>query len=440
MNKKLIIIIIGVILFIVLLIVYFIVVGNRGPSAPTELTWVTYSEDEKNFQGIISSFEERYNAKIKFVKKDLANYEVDSLNSVATGKIDLWGIPNNWLPKQKGKLAVYNSESGKTAQDKATSYKAIYPGVVISDNIIDDKIYGFPLSVDALVLFYNSAAKSQSQRGRELTNAQEDILDADPTNWDELAAQAQLITQKNGPIVTLSGLAMGTADLVVAPDILTLMMLQNGTQMTSDDQAQATFHTAINRFNGPAYPASRALTLYTSFANPKSPNYSFSTNLGDPIRAFAEGKIAYYVDYSAKAKDVERINRDLNFSMEPIPQVKETQNPVDFISYETFVVPQTSKNQALAWSLVNFLTNEKNMEKYLEVSAKHPAQSDFAQNMSGDVEKAMLTAASWYNPDAAVVETIWRTAITDVLAGQSAQTALDGAAQKVTSLLNNLKE
>lgn len=429
MNKKYLILAIAVSALIILGIL--LILSSRKEEEIKVLNLVTYNEDEANLKDQITKFEAATGAQINFQKLDPGSYEVESLNLLSTGKIDVWGLPNSWLYKHHDKLASAPILS-------ATDYQSIYPPVIAQENIIDNKIYGFPLSLDALVLFQNSSLKSRP-KNRELTDAEEEIFSKNPSNWEEFAQQVKILTPANEPTISFSAAGLGTETISSASDILTLLILQYGAQMTSDDKTQATFHTAINKFGGENYPGAKALDFYTSFAKKDNPNYAFSKAIGDPLRAFAEGKIVYYLDYSNKEAEIKLINPDLNYSILAIPQVKETKNPLNSIAYESFTVPKTSGNQELAWQFINFLTDNKSVQKYLQKTQKHSA---FLADLSGGevVEKSVSSASSWPNPDAIQTERIFNQAISDVLGGQSPQTVLEGAALQVTSLLEKIKE
>jgi len=434
MNRKYIILIVAVTLLIIVVVAFWLT-RPKKPSGPTELNWVTYNEEEKNFKDIIEAYEKENNVKINFIKKDPKNYEIESLNSISTGKIDIWGIPDNWLPKHLNKLSTFPSQNSTEEKQNVADYKNLYPVIIVSENIIKDKIYGFPLSIDPLVLYLGTEAKSEATRGREFTPGQEDLLNKTQINWDDLWNQVQLLTKKEGGSITLSGAALGTSQIPAASDILTLMMLQNGAQMTSEDHSEATFHTAINKFGGENFPGARALEFYTSFAQPGS-NQVFSDALGDPLRAFAQGKIVYYLDFQSRESEIKLINPDASYNIRELPQVKETKKPVYLIRYETFAVPNSSKNQAAAWDFLNYLVSGDNIGTYYSASKNSPALSSKLE-----INKTIIeNAATWYNPDAVETDKIFCSAIDQVLAGKSAQTVLDGTAQQVTDLLKKLKE
>lgn len=437
MDKKYIIIIVLVVALVGVLIGYLLT-GNTD-SKTTELTFVSYNEEEKNFAKAIKDFEKQNNLKIKFVKKDPKNYELDSLNLISTGKIDVWGIPNTWLPKHLNKLSTFTSANAND-QKLLENYKNAYPNIVVSENVTNDKIYGFPVSLDALVLFSNNQLRTGNIAELSLTRTEQEALLEIPTNWTDLAAQVKILSAQKSQNQIESGLAIGSEETSNTTDILTAIMLQNGTQMTSEDNIQATFHTATNKFGGEQYPGAQSLKFYTGFANRNDANYSFADTISDPLRAFATGKVTYYIGYSSDAKDIARISPNFNYSIEALPQVKETKYPVNFVKYETFTVPKSSPNQIKAWEFVNFLTNSANLEDYYNVTQNNLAIKTQLASSGGKVALACETAASWHNPDPIETDKIFRQAIGDVLNGQNAQTVLDGAALQVTSLLKNLKE
>lgn len=417
----------GAVIALIILGTFYILSSRKTPKA-SELTFLTYNEDEKNLSDYIASFEAQNNTKINFKKIEPQNYELESLNLISTGKVDIWGMPDSWLPKQHAKLAPSTGMS-------VNSYQNLFPKIVSSENIINNKVYGVPLSLDTLVLFVNNSIQPKDQ---ELTKEEEDALSADFKSWDDLAAKSRLLTQKSGTTITQSGAALGTEDMAAAPDILTALMLQNGTQMTNTDQTQATFHTAVNVFGGDNFPGAAALDFYTSFGKNNNPNYSFSKAMGDPFKAFTDGKVAYYIDYATKESDILRLNPNLSYTIKALPQVKATKNPVNFASYETLTVPNTSKNQTLSWQFVSGLAQKENLQKYLEISKKQPALTELT-DLGNVVSQSIATAESWYNPEPTEVARIFRTAITQVVSGQKAQTALDGLAVQVTALLGKVE-
>ena len=126
----------------------------------------------------------------------------------------------------------------------------------------------------------------------------------------------------------------------------------------------------------------------------------------------------------------------MNFKLIGLPQVKETQNPVNYASYNTFTVTRTSQNPETAWDFILFLTSQENARDY-QIDAGQSAT--LARKENSDKESPANTAQSWYKPDPQKANEIFLNMIREVNAAESAQTALDGAAAQITTLLMKLK-
>jgi maltose-binding protein MalE len=306
-------------------------------------------------------------------------------------------------------------------------YQNTFPEVISKDNIINNNIFGLPLSSDTLQLYYNTNlygnVYSKITKTGNVSDSDRQIFTKGPINWDQFVRAVQLITQKNGSTITQSGVALGTSNITNANDILTIVMLQNGAKMTSDDLASAQFQTSQNIFGGNQYPGTKALDFYTSFANPGNANYTWNDSLGDSVRAFAEGKTAMMIGYKSQESDIKRINPNTNYQIINLPQIKETKNPVNYASYNTYTITKASKNSALAW---NFLL----------------ASKDVSENLIQSIPKnsAILTAKSWYIPDPIKTPELFKQMIKTVNDNGNSQTAIENAASQVTTLLQALKK
>ncbi len=162
--------------------------------------------------------------------------------------------------------------------------------------------------------------------------------------------------------------------------------------------------------------------------------------MGDGLRAFAEGKTAMLIDYQSKAKEIKNINDRARYEIINVPQIKETKNEVNFASYSTYTVTKASQNSNLAWSFILFLTDSNNSSIYRSDTRKPPARKSSIENNNNEYVKQSLTAKSWYNPEPQKVEEIFKNMIAQVNEGTNAQTAIDGAASQVTTLLEKIKQ
>lgn len=448
-NKRLWIIGAGGLLIFVLIIVLIsssCSKKNKTNSSQQTLTVWNLGEDESVFDQAILSFQQAHrNVKINYVKKDPATYLSDAMAEIAAGKgPDIWAIPADYLPKYHDQLIAMPSgkiANAKQKKNDVETYQSTYPKVVAQDNIINNQIYGFPLALDTLSLFYNTDIfgatlqnylKSHVGQNNSAVNA---ILNQGPKTWDDFVTLSRLITQKSGSNISLSGASIGTPNVNASVDLLTLIMLQNGAQMTSSDLSSAQFQTATNVFGGPSFPGTTALDFFASFSNPANPNYSWSDSLGDSLHAFANGKTAMMFGYSSNKDDLKRINPNLHYQMIAVPQIRETKNPVNYASYNTFTVTKASKNADLSWDFIISLTTANNSNQYRNATKKAPAKLSSIDPLS-----PIITASSWYKPDPQQSNVIFKNMISQVNSGKNSQTAIEYAASQITNLLGRLKQ
>lgn len=303
--------------------------------------------------------------------------------------------------------------------------------VVPQDVIIDNKIYGLPLNLDTLIVYYN----------RDLLNAAG--FAQPPATWTEFKEAVEKITRinKQGRLLQ-NGVAMGEADNVTyAADILTALMLQNGTQMTDPSGTRATFNQQTQQ-GGEAYsPGADAVRFYTDFANPSKETYSWSREEPQVLKAFASGKLGFMFGYWRDYNTIKTQTPGINLNVANFPQIDNTTRPTYYANYFVQAVTKQSKYLNEAWGLLHFVARAEEAEKYLN-SAKQPsAHRQFYQTQTQDQElalpaKQLLTAKSWYhgfNPKEA--EKTMLELIRQVNSGTTISQALEFAAQKVTQTL-----
>lgn len=274
------------------------------------------------------------------------------------------------------------------------------------------KIFGLPLSIDSLALFWN----------RSLLNAAG--IAQPPATWTEVQQQVKKLTKTDavGNIVQ-SAAALGTAkNISRSTDILSLLMMQNGTQMSNDD-AYPTFNLVPAELQGrPTPPGAEALIFYTDFANPKKEVYTWSDTLPDALDAFVTGQTAMMLGYSYQIPLIQARAPKLSFGISPAPQIPG--NPErNFANYWLYSVSKKSKHQEIAWDFLQFMTSEPEAKKYLAATNLPTALRSLipsqAENLDlGVFANQILTAESWYHgADTDAMEEIFRDMIAEALLG-----------------------
>jgi multiple sugar transport system substrate-binding protein len=296
--------------------------------------------------------------------------------------------------------------------------------VVAQDFVQNGNIYALPLSIDTLAMVYN----------KDLFNSAGIITP--PKTWDDFEADVAKLRQLdiNGRL-TQAAAAIGGSEASVAhaPDLLALLMLQNGTTMVSSNLTSAQF--ASDSGSGVA-----AFNFYLQFANATSPYYTWNDQMGDAVDSFAAGKTAILFSYQADLAEIKAKAPFLNIGIAAMPQPTGASVIINYPSYQGFVASKAGQT-SLAWNFIVYLTATDASEKmYLSGTGKPPAlrseiQADVNDpNLSVFAAQA-LTAKSWYDPNDAKVDPIFNNAIQNVLSGaDDSVTALKRAQASVSAL------
>src|SRR3989344_6940843 len=98
------------------------------------------------------------NVNFNYRSFEYGDYENALINAFAAGNgPDIYLIHNTWLPKHLDKLAPLPSQNSKTGETFITlpEYERTFVDVASHDLVAGGRIYGAPLYVDTLALYYN---------------------------------------------------------------------------------------------------------------------------------------------------------------------------------------------------------------------------------------------------------------------------------------------
>ena len=276
------------------------------------------------------------------------------------------------------------------------------------------EIYGLPLSIDTMVMYYN----------RDILNAAG--ISQPAIYWKDFQDQVKKITKLDqvGTILQ-SAAALGTADNVDRPmDILALLMMQNGTQMT-DGSGMVTFDRFTPETAGqPLAPAAAALVFYNDFANPEKEVYTWNDKMPDALQAFVDGRVAYFFGYAYDLPQIRQMNPKLNFGIANFPQI-EGNKPLNYANYWVEVVSKKTSHPDEAWDLVQTVTRAENAAKYLAATNKPTALRSLINGQLESLDLSVFasqvpTAKSWYHgQDADSTEKVFSDMIRQMLAGDA---------------------
>jgi len=432
---------------------------------------------------VTSFMQDNPNITIKLRLKNPTTLEEEARNALAAYKTtpdapDIISLPAEEIPDMAQSLVpfpdnYFDTGSTKTGKSAAEYIASLFePGAAKAVILNDPKsgrafVYGLPIAIDTLSLFVNTDLIQQSAdnlKTTQKTNTQltdEQVrtitkqLQAAPKTWKDLTDVVPYLRTVQGDQVIKAAIAMGASiNVERSYDILSTIMMQNGTQMTSKALDQATFNLvqagAVNSTN----PGERALAFYMQFSNPKSPLYTWNNQMPNSVEAFKSGQLVMMFHYASAYRSIIQTTPSLKSKIQiyPVPQLTTPDSPNAAASIKTMERmlvecatsakndPSNNIRSNASMKFIQYMTmNRTGSKAYLKAMQLPSAlKQDPTQTTSSDSAFVQQTtiADGWYKgKDALGVDVIFITMINGVSQGQDRQQALDAAARDVTTIL-----
>lgn len=429
LDRQKLLIIAAIVVIILIAILTFGLKEDRGKKSAVLEFWGVYDEPTL-YSGFIEAYtKENKHVTINYQKKPFDTYEKDLVDALAAGKgPDIWAIHNTWLPKHKDKISLLpQGEEFITLK----MFQDTFVDVVYQDFVENNEIYAIPLYVDTLALYYN----------KDLLNSAG--ISFPPATWTEFLVDVELLTQRDHwGNIQKSGVAMGTTENINrSTDILTLLMLQTGAEMTDKNHTSATFHLSTYLEGKPFNPGEEALRFYTDFSNPIKRVYCWNRQMPYSIDAFYQGKTAMMINYSHHIETIRSKAPYLNFAIAPVPQIEGRDFDITYPNYWALTVSKSSKATEEAWKFILFLRQKENARQYAELAKKPTSRRDLVEWQREDLDFGVfanqtLSARSWYQADSQAIEKIFANMVESIVLGEATiEQAIVKAADQVTVLM-----
>lgn len=368
-------------LFVVILILAVVALLRGRDSRPElgelegEVTWWGL-EEPAIYEPLISTYESNHpGAQINYVQQPKEKYRERLQNAYNRGDgPDIFEYHNTWVPMFTDVLDVIPEET--MSQQEFTD--AFYP-VVVSDLTTNEGTLGFPLRYDGLVMYVNDSILAQA--GKSV-----------PTTWDDVREIGQLLTivDENG-IIVQSGASIGnTSNVDYWQDVLSIMMLQNGVNMSSPEGELA----------------EDALAYYLLF---DKVDKAWDSSLPPSTVAFANGDVGVAFGPLSSYSEIKAVNSSLGFSVHPLPQARKDDDDPDvgFASYPVQGVWRQSERRGLSWDFLRFMSQtgsiseiSNNAKDFYGLSFAYPRKDMFDLQKDSSIISSLIrlapTADSWY--------------------------------------------
>lgn len=407
-KTQLVLIGIGLVITLFIILIFIGVIpglrSNDVPDVVGELTiWGVADDAESIGSTLISKYNElRPAVAVTYIQKNADNYEEEIINALASGRgPDAYFIKNTWVLDQADRLSPLTQD-----QYPRANLRAAFPSVV-EQNVAPTEaaVFGFPLSIDTLALFYNKTLFDNAG----IANP--------PTTWQEIVQMVPRLRSVDATNkIQRAAIALGGSQKSVlnAADIISLFMLQDGVVMNEERGYYAAF----------ARSGEDSLRRYLEFSNPASELYTWNDQMGSDVEAFAAGKLAMMIGYQEDMARIKEKNPFFEFEVAPLPQLAGADLATNYASYWVLVVPKTSNNVSLAWDFIGTVSlNPEIARTYLELTGRSPAlRSLISESVdklgTGFFARQTLTAKSWLQPSGSEVEEAFSKMIESVLTGK----------------------
>ncbi|MBA3047897.1 extracellular solute-binding protein [Patescibacteria group bacterium] len=413
---------------------------------PITLTYWRVWDGPDAFADIIAEYKKIHpNINIEYKKLRYEEYEKELLDAWAEDRgPDMFSIHNTWVKRYQNKIEpmpaqitmaypivqgtmkkeviaeVRTVNSPNLKEIKDSFVDAVYNDIVIkvaddATKEIKERVFGFPLAVDTLAMYYN----------KDLFNNAG--ITEPPEYWNrEFQQNVKKLTRQNtkGQIIQSGAALGGSKNIERFSDILSALMMQNGSVMMSDG-GYVMFHQIPPAFSGQTYnPGLEALRFYCDFANPAKEVYSWNSGMDDSLEMFAQGKLAIMFAYAYHLPQIRAIAPKLNFSVAKLPQIEGDQQKINFANYWVETVSKKSEYSSEAWDFLQFISKAEQVKSYLDKTKKPTALRSLIDEQIHDEDIGVfagqiLTAKSWYRgADSSAAELIMGEMIDNVVGGQ----------------------
>ena len=350
---------------------------------------------------------------VKYREIPEEEYESALINALAEGMgPDIFMLEDSQIFKHKNKIEPLKTGEGVESLStvsaenfKNTFVDAIHAGLIG----INGEILGVPLFLDTLALFYNKDTFNSAN------------IPNSPQTWNEFADGAEKMSEVSpiGDIIE-SGAALGEASNIEHfADIISALIFQSGAEIIDYEKPESLINRAVpeKQEDGTVktvIPAEKALSFYTSFANPQKRNYSWNKGKPNSLSAFAAGDTAMFIGFAKDIPLIKAKNPHLNFGVSSFPQPEGAKIKINYGRFDFLAVSRLSQKKDAAQAYIFYITSKEPNADYLLKNGLPPARRDLINPDSktpADLRVfygQSLSAKSWLKPGEDQVNLIFK--------------------------------
>ncbi len=379
---------------------------------PVTINYWTVFDDVAQLKARATEYKAKYpNVTVNIKQVRYEEFDRLFINALADDvQPDIVSIHTRWLKKYEPRLSAMpaSTKMGKLVQTSsitketaviydtnilptAQNLQKDYVSTVPEDVMKGAAIYGLPLAVDTLGVYYNQTLLDKAG------------IAEPPKTWEDFLVAVKAVTKldKDGKIIQ-SGTALGTGtNIDNSFDIVSVLLMQSGITMAT--KGSVGFGTGLDKKPSPAHPALQTMNFYTNFARPTTDLYSWNEEQSNAFDAFVRGKVAFYFGFGYDYNRIVARAPDMAMGVLPLFQA-DKDKPSNIANYWIESVTKKSKNKNEAWDFIRFLSTPENLKKYSDATKQpSPLRMHLKAEQADPIMKAfadqLLVAKNWYKGD-----------------------------------------
>lgn len=359
------------------------------------------------------------------------DFDRNLIEALASGKgPDLIFLPNDLIIRYSDKVyqIPYTNYPQKQFQDTFISEADLYLG--------SKGIFGLPVTVDPLVLYYNKAMLDSAG------------IPVPPKTWQDIIALIPRLTISDTAYnISQSTIALGEFDNISnSKDILSMLMMQFGTTVVSRNEDR--LESTINNTAGTTQyrPGPEAFEFYSKFSNPaESTTYTWNAGLENSRDMFIGGSMAFYIGYASELFYIKERNPNLDFNVTLAPQVEGAKLKTTYGRMNSIAITKNSKNLAVAFSVATTLTGPEIAGEIATTLSLPPARRDLLSLPQSSpyvqiFNQSSLISKAWHDPSGPDTTVLFKNALRSIKTGvENSDTVVNKLDTQFDILLNQIR-
>ncbi len=293
---------------------------------------------------------------------------------------------------------------------------------------LNDGIYGFPLVVNPLVMYWN----------RDIFSSEGFVKP--PSTWEELVSETvpSITLRDFNRNIQRSAVAMGEYNNIRnAFGIISLLTIQGGSRLVVDDSGY--YRMQLNQTHSAdtvEAPFNTAMSFYTNFSNVNNTLYSWNRTLPEDRDRFLSEDLALYFGYASEGREIQAKNPNLNFDVTEVPQGANATIRRTYGDFYALVIPKFSNNMNGAYAAAETLAGEQFAKTIADQYNMAPVNRNALQTGSNDVYgrtayQSAVRSRGWLNPDIDKTDEILTGLLVDVSANRKDVYSATGDAMRL---------